>query len=46
MFLANILKVAIIVLDLAAMLFSPETPEVFCGLKHFTHPSIGTGVRR
>ena len=30
-----------IVLYLSAMLFTPETPEVFCGLKHFTHPSIG-----
>ena len=28
----------------AAMLFTPETPEVFCGLKHFTHPSIGIVV--
>ena len=28
------------VLDLAATLFTPETPKVFCGLKHFNHPSI------
>ncbi|CAB1428689.1 unnamed protein product [Pleuronectes platessa] len=26
---------------LAATLFTPETPAVFCGLKHFTHSSIG-----
>ena len=26
-----------IVFDLAAMLFTPETPKVFCGLKQFTH---------
>ena len=32
-----------IVLDLAAMLF---TPEVFCGLKHFTHPSLCIVVGR
>ena len=30
-----------IVFDLAATLFTPESPKVFCGLKHFTHPSIG-----
>ena len=34
------------VLDLAATLFTPETPKVFCGLKHFTHPSIGIVVSR
>ena len=33
-----------IVLDLAAILFTPETPKVFCGHKHFTHPSIGIVV--
>ena len=33
-------------LDLAAMLFTPETPKVFCGLQHFTHPSIGIVVSR
>ena len=33
-----------IVLDLAATLFTPETPKVFCGLKHFTHLSIGIVV--
>ena len=26
--------------------FYPETPEVFCGLKHFTHPSISIVVSR
>ena len=35
-----------IVFDLAATLFTPETPKEFCGLKHFTHPSIGLVVRR
>ena len=25
----------------AALLLTPETLEVFCGLKHFTQPSIG-----
>ena len=34
------------VLHLAATQFTPETLEVFCGLKHFTHPSIGTVVKR
>ena len=29
------------VLDLAATLFSPESPKGFSGLKHFTLPSIG-----
>ena len=28
--------IIIIILDLAATLFTPETPKVFCGLKHFT----------
>ena len=28
-----------IVLDLAATLFIPESPKVFCGLKHF-HPTL------
>ncbi|CAB1426949.1 unnamed protein product [Pleuronectes platessa] len=32
-----------IVLDLAATLFTPETPNGFTGLKHFTQPSIGGG---
>ena len=35
-----------IVLDLAATLFTPETPKGFCGLKHATHPSIGIVVSR
>ena len=35
-----------VLLDLAATLFTPETPKVFCGLKHFTHPSIGIVVSR
>ena len=26
------------ILDSAATLFTPETPKVFCGLKHFTPP--------
>ena len=30
----------------AATKFTSETPEVFYGLKHFTHPSIGIAVRR
>ena len=25
-------------------LFTPETPKAFCGLKHFTHPSISPVV--
>ena len=25
-------------------LFTPETPKVCCGLKHFTHPSISIVV--
>ena len=33
-----------VVVDLAATLFTPETPKVFSGLKHFTYPSIGIGV--
>ena len=32
--------------DVAATLFTPETPKLFCGLKHFTHPSIGIVVSR
>ena len=28
-------------MDSAATLFTPETPEVVCGLQLFTHPSIG-----
>ena len=35
-----------IVLDLAATLFTPETPKVFSALKHFTHPSIGILLNR
>ena len=35
-----------IVLDLTAMLFTPKTPKVLCGLKHFTHPSIYIVVSR
>ena len=35
-----------VVLDLAATLLTPETPKVFCGLKHFTHPSIVTVLSR
>ena len=31
---------------LAETLFTPETPEVQCGLKHFTHPSIRIVVSR
>ena len=31
-----------VVLDSTATLFTPETPEVFCGLTHFTCPSLGT----
>ena len=31
---------------LAATLFTPETPKVFGGLQHFTHPSISIVVRR
>ena len=34
------------VLDLAATLFTPKTLKVFCGLKHFTHASIGIVVSR
>ena len=30
----------------ALTLFTPETPEVFCGLKHFTNLSIGIVVNR
>ena len=26
--------------------FTPETREVFCGLKHFSHPSIDIVVSR
>ena len=33
-----------IVVGLAATLFTPETPKVFCGFKHFTHPSMGIAV--
>ena len=29
-----------IVLDLAATLFTPETPKLFCGLKHFFFPPL------
>ena len=35
-----------IVLDLAATLFTPETPKGFYGLKHFTHHSIGRVLSR
>ena len=35
-----------VVLDLAETMFTPETPEVFCGIKHLTHPSIGIVVSR
>ena len=31
---------------LVIVLDSAETPEVFCGLNHFTHPSIGRVVSR
>ena len=31
---------------LAATLFTPESPEVGCGLKHFIKPSIGIVVSR
>ena len=34
--LKNRSPVTLIVLDLAGTLFTPETPKVFCGLKHFT----------
>ena len=34
------------VFDSAAMLFTPNTAEVSCGLKPFTHPSIGIVVSR
>ena len=30
---------SLVVLDLAAKLFTPETPNVFCGLKPSTPPS-------
>ena len=30
----------------ALILFTSETPKVFCGLKQFTHPSIGIVVSR
>ena len=40
------LPVTSIWLDLAVTLFTPETPNVFCGLKHLTHPSIGIGVSK
>ena len=35
-----------IVLDLAATLFTTETPKVLCGLKHFTQSSISIVVSR
>ena len=35
-----------IVLDSAATLFTHETPNVLCGLKHDTHHSIGLVVSR
>ena len=35
-----------IVLDLAATLFTPKTPKVFCGLKQFIHLSFRTVVSR
>ena len=38
--------VSSVVMDSALILFTPETPEVFCGLKHFTHPSIFLVVSR
>ena len=38
--------VSSIVLDSALAKFTPETPEVFCGLKHFTHPPIGIVVSK
>ena len=34
------------VIPLAATLFTPKTPEVFCGLKNFTHTSICTLLSR
>ena len=39
-------RLTLTVLDSAPMLFTPETPEVFCGLKQFTHSSIVTGLSR
>ena len=38
--------VTALVLDVAATLFAPETPKVFCGFKHFTHSFIGIGMGR
>ena len=35
-----------IVYDSHLTKFTPETPEVFCGLKHFTRPSISIVMRR
>ena len=36
---------SLIILDLAATLFSAETPGLFCELKIFTHPHISIEVR-
>ena len=33
-------------LYLTATLFTPETPKVFCGLKHLTHLSTGIVMSR
>ena len=44
--LKNQSPVTSVVLDLAATLFTPETPNLFCELKHFTHPYIGIVVSR
>ena len=38
--------VTLIVSYLAAMVFTPETPKGFCGLKHFPHPSISIVVSK
>ena len=35
-----------ILLNLAATLLTPETPEVFCGLEPFTHPSVALVASR
>ena len=40
------LPVTSVLLDLAATLFTPETPECFVDSKHFTHPLIGIVVSR
>ena len=35
-----------IVLDTALTKFTPETPKVFCGIKHFTHSFIAIRLSR